>query len=183
MPVKHQMKLWVVVLAAVISYGIVFLILAQQNHGAGNIAENQTPDVLAAATFYDADGKPATLADFKGKPLLVNLWATWCPPCVGELPSLDKLQAKLRSRGLKVIAISMDRGDDMKPVTAFLRKQRIEHLNVYWDKDHQVMENWHAEDLPVSYLISRDGKVMKKYEGPYIWDKGEMLTAVEALTK
>ena len=183
MPVKHQMTFWVVVLAAVVSYGIVFLILAQQGAPQKNIVENQASQTLPAVTFYDSDGKPATLADFKGQPLVVNLWATWCPPCVGELPSLDKLQAKMRAKGLKVIAISMDKGNGMETVTKFLHKQRIEHLTPYWDKDRQVMEAFNIEDLPVSYLVSRDGTIVKKYEGPYAWDKGETLKAVTALVK
>jgi hypothetical protein len=77
----------------------------------------------------------------------------------------------------------MDHGDDMTHISAYLHKQRIEHLTPYWDKDRAVAEAWHAEDLPVSYFISKDGKVVKKYEGPYVWDKGEMLKAVEDFVK
>ncbi len=183
MAVKHQMKLWVVALAALLSYGIVLSILSQQQAPQQNIAENQAPDALPAASFYDAAGKAVTLADFKGHPVLVNLWATWCPPCVAELPSLDKLQAKLKNKGLIVVAISMDHGDDMTPIAKFLHKQRIEHLSPYWDKDRAVSEAWHAEDLPVSYFIGKDGKVVKKYEGTFTWDKGEMYRAVEAFVK
>ena len=181
MPVKHQMQIWVVLLAALLSYGIVFLILSQQSTPEKNIVENQAAQMLPAVTFYGADGKVATLADFKGQPLIVNLWATWCPPCLGEMPSLDKLQAKMKKKDLKVVAISMDRGDTLAVVTKFLRKKRIEHLAPYWDKDRQVMEAWHVENLPVSYLISRDGKIIEKYEGPVVWDKGDVLKDVQRL--
>ena len=182
MPVKHQMTVWVVVLAAALSYGIVFLILAQQDTPQKNIVENQAVQSLPALTFYDAAGKAATLADFKGQPLVVNLWATWCPPCVGELPSLDRLQAKMKGK-LKVVTISTDRGDDMSAVTKFLHKQRIEHLSPYWDKDRQAMEAFEADNLPVSFLVSRDGTIIKRLDGPAVWDKGDMLKDIQALAK
>lgn len=181
MRVKPQMALWVVALAALLSYGIVSLILSHRDTARVNISENQDLITLPAATFYAADGKKVTLEDFKGKPVLVNLWATWCPPCVGELPSLERLQGKLRKQGLVVVAISLDRGEDMTAVTKFLDKNRIEHLSPYWDKDREVLEKWHAEDLPVTYFISRDGSVRKKFEGPFVWDKGKMLKAVEEM--
>lgn len=183
MPVKHQMTVWVVVLAAALSYGIVFLILSQQSTPQSNIVENQAPQALPAVRFYDAKGAAATLADFKGQPMVINLWATWCPPCVGELPSLDRLQAKMKSKGLKVIAISMDKGDNMDAVTKFLQKRRIEHFAPYWDKDRQVMEAFEVENLPVSFLVSRDGKIVKRLEGPAVWDKGDALKSVQELLK
>ncbi|TAL31690.1 MAG: TlpA family protein disulfide reductase [Alphaproteobacteria bacterium] len=181
MRVKPQMALWVVALAALLSYGIVSLILSHRDAGRVNISENQDLKSLPAAAFYDASGKKVTLDDFKGQPVLVNLWATWCPPCVGELPSLERLQGKLRKQGLVVVAISMDRGEDMTAITKFLDKNRIEHLTPYWDKDREVLENWHAENLPVSYLIGRDGTVRKKFEGPAVWDRGEMLKMVQGM--
>jgi thiol-disulfide isomerase/thioredoxin len=183
MAVKPQMTIWVVALAAVLTYGIVYLILSHQDNNQAIIAENQTPQTLPKAYFYEPGGSKLSLADFKGRPVIVNLWATWCPPCIAELPSLDKLQAKMTGKGLAVVAIALDRGEDMTPVTDFLRKQRIEHLTPYWDKDRQVREAWNAENLPVSYLIDRNGVIVKKLEGTFVWDKGEMLKTVRKLVK
>ncbi|MEZ0225726.1 MAG: TlpA family protein disulfide reductase [Alphaproteobacteria bacterium] len=177
------MALWVVALAALLSYGIVSLILSHRDASRGDIAENQSVTALPAAVFYEASGKKVTLDDFKGQPVLVNLWATWCPPCVGELPSLDKLQAKLKSSGLVVLAISLDRGEDMTAITQFLGKHRIEHLTPYWDKDHEVRDQWESENLPVTWFISRDRKLRMKFEGPYAWDQGKMLKTIQGLVK
>jgi len=181
MRVKPQIALWVVALAALLSYGIASLILSHRDTGRVEISENQDLKSLPVAAFYDASGKKVTLADFRGQPVLVNLWATWCPPCVGELPSLERLQGKLKKQGLAVVAISMDRGENMDAITRFLAKNRIEHLTAYWDKDREVIEKWHAEDLPVTYFISRDGSVRKKFEGPFVWDKGRMLKTVQEM--
>jgi thiol-disulfide isomerase/thioredoxin len=181
MRVKPQMALWVVAMAALLSYGIVSLILSHRETTQTNISENQELKSLPAAVFFDAAGKKLTLADFKGRPVLLNLWATWCPPCVGELPSLDKLQAKLKKEGLAVVAISMDHTDDMKAITAFLDKHRIEHLAPYCDRDREVAEKWDAQTLPVTWFIGRDGTVKKKFEGPYFWDQTEMVKTVQGL--
>lgn len=181
MRVKPQMALWVVALAALLSYGIVSLILSQRDASRADIVENQVLKTLPTAFFYEASGNKVTLDEFRGQPVLVNLWATWCPPCVGELPSLERLQGKMKPQGLKVVAISMDRGEDMTAVTTFLHKNRIEHLTPYWDKDRDVLEKWDAESLPVSYLISRDGGVVKKFEGPFDWDKPQMIRTLQEM--
>jgi thiol-disulfide isomerase/thioredoxin len=128
-------------------------------------------------------GKKMSLADFKGKAVIVNLWATWCPPCVAELPSLDRLQGKMKDKGLVIIPISMDRGDSIAPVEKFLKKQGVMHLSLYWDKDHQIPEAWRYDGIPVSFLVAKDGHLVKKVEGNYVWDKGTMLKMAEDLSR
>jgi thiol-disulfide isomerase/thioredoxin len=179
--VKLQMKLWVVALAALVSYGIVTCILSYQADNREN--KPAASETLPKAYFFDASGKKVTLADFSGRPVLVNLWATWCMPCVAELPALDRLQAKLRDTKLAVVIISMDRGENMNPVKEFLEKHRIEHLSPYWDKDREVMTQWTHAGLPVTFLIDREGRLAGKYEGPFEWDQGRMLKTVEDLAR
>lgn len=139
------------------------------------------------AVFYDAAGKKFTLADFRGKVLLVNLWATWCPPCVAELPSLDVLQAKLHKKNFMVVAISLDRADisldraDIKTVTDFLEARKVERLTAYWDKDRDIPLKWKYAGVPVSFLIDAEGNVIEQIEGAREWHEGEIFDKISRL--
>lgn len=137
---------------------------------------------LAPVTFYDAEGKVATLGDFKGQVVLVNLWATWCPPCIAELPSLDLLQAKLRDAGLKVLPISMDR-KPVAEVAAFLEARNVEQMTLYIDTDRDIARHWAYGALPASYLIGRDGRVIEVFMGPREWTKGEVFEKIKSALK
>jgi len=137
---------------------------------------------LAPVIFYDAAGKAATLADFKGQVVLVNLWATWCPPCIAELPSLDLLQARLRDAGLKVLPVSMDR-KPVAEVAAFLDARNVEQMTLYIDTDRDIARNWAYGALPASYLIGRDGKVIEVFMGPREWTKGAVFEKIKAALK
>src|SRR5207342_2804141 len=96
-----------------------------------------TPPQPAPQTgFTDSDGNPATLSDFKGKPTLVNLWATWCQPCLKEMPSLQRLQAKLAGR-LTIAAVSQDRAGG-KLVNPFVAEQNLQDLKIYLDPKGDV---------------------------------------------
>ncbi len=135
---------------------------------------------LPALTFVDRNGQPATLDQYRGKMVLVNLWATWCPPCVAELPSLEILHARLRDQGFAVVAISLDR-DDLGKVAAFWDARGIEQLDFHWDKDRQVPSKWTYEGIPTSYLLDRTGKVIKTYNGAYKWDEEEIFNEIAAI--
>lgn len=132
--------------------------------------------------FFTADDRKVTLADFKGKVILVNLWATWCPPCVVELPALDNLQAALKDKDFKIIAISMDQAP-ISTVTGFLQGRDITHLDVYYDKDKQIPLKWHYDGLPVSFLLDKNGVLIQQYEGPQAWDKGPIFEKIAGLFK
>ena len=114
-----------------------------------------------------ATGKPAKLADFKGKPLLVNLWATWCVPCVRELPTIDRLAAA--TPGLQVIAVSEDM-DGAKVVTPFLQKNGIKTLKPYHDRDNGLMLGLKEAGLPVTILYDKDGKEVWRMPGDLDWN-------------
>ena len=138
--------------------------------------------VLPEAFFTDAEGKKHTLADFKGKTILVNLWATWCPPCVAELPSLDMLQAKLDDKNFEVVAISLDRGD-IKIVTDFLTARGADHLKPYQDSTREISMKWKYSGVPVSFLIGADGNVIAQYDGPLEWHQGPVFDEVSRAVK
>jgi thiol-disulfide isomerase/thioredoxin len=119
------------------------------------------------AKFEDlADGAEKTLADFKGKPLLVNLWATWCVPCVKELPTLAKLGADAPG-GLQVVAISQDM-EGAKVVTPFLKDKGIA-IHPYHDRDNALMLALKEASLPVSILFDAEGKEVWRISGDLDW--------------
>lgn len=180
-----NLYLWVVAVTALLSYGIVSLILSHpfDNRENTGVAGTDAADykTLPEAYFFDEKDQKTTLADFRGNVVLVNLWATWCTPCVAELPSLDKLQAKLDEKGLKIVAISMDRKGGMEEVKAFLAKHGADHLAPYLDKDRQILGNWKYEGIPVSFLIDAQGRLRETLAGPYEWDTPKMVAKVAAL--
>jgi len=127
-------------------------------------------------TFTDRSGKDVTLADFHGKFLLVNLWATWCAPCVAEMPSLLKLQGKVG--GLTILAVSEDRrGAEL--VDPFIAKHGLDGLAIYLDPKNGLTNALHVDGLPTSYLVDRDGRILGKVEGAALWDAGDMVKLVE----
>ena len=123
-----------------------------------------------AAEFRNPDGGKMTLASFKGTPVLVNLWATWCAPCVKELPTLDKLAAQHRADGaLGVVAVSQDSGDQTG-VVAFLKKLNAADLGAYHDPDMHLSGALGPDVvLPTSILIDANGKEVWRYVGDLDW--------------
>lgn len=160
---------------------VVLALIAGYMLTSGIYAKNKpVPGALPALTFVDHNGQTTSLQQFRGKMVLVNLWATWCPPCVAELPSLEMLNARLRDKGFAVVAISLDKGDIAK-VTDFWQAREIEQLDFYWDKDGQVPRRWRYEGIPTSYLLDRTGKVIKTYNGAYKWDEDEIFNDIAAI--
>ena len=120
-------------------------------------------------TFRDPEGQDTSLAEFKGKPLLVNLWATWCAPCVKELPTLDALAD--RPGAPQVLALSQDMGDQAK-VQAFLADKKI-GLEAYQDAEMAMSAALGANILPTTVLYGSDGKEIWRYTGDLDWTGGE----------
>jgi len=119
-----------------------------------------------SATFLDPEGEPVSLADFKGKPLLVNLWATWCAPCVAEMPTLDAL-AK-REGGLQVLAVSQDL-DGRAKVDAFFAERGFEKLEPYLDPELKLMTELGIATLPTTILYNADGKEVWRMTAKEDW--------------
>ena len=127
------------------------------------------PDV----SFNNPDGGEMTLAKFKGVPVLVNLWATWCAPCVKELPTLDRLsQSHDQDGALGVVAISQDMGPHPS-VVAFLHSHQIKSLGAYHDPKMALSSKLGAEVLPTSILFDAEGREVWRYVGDLDWTGAE----------
>ncbi len=123
-------------------------------------------------------GRNLTEKNFGGKLLLVNFWASWCPPCVEETPSLDQLQRQLGPNGLVVLAISVDK--DAAAYRRFLAQQRVSFLTAR-DGEQKINADYGTFQYPESYLIDTNGKVVEKIIGPRDWAEPAMLTHVQSL--
>jgi len=124
-----------------------------------------------AVTFNDADGNAMGLGNFTGKPTLVNLWATWCAPCVKELPTLDRL-AQAQGGNMNVVAISQDDGPHAS-VVAFLQANKITHLGAFQDPKLALSGALEAPVLPTTVLLDGNGKEVWRYVGDLDWTSGE----------
>jgi thiol-disulfide isomerase/thioredoxin len=125
------------------------------------------------ATFTGADGRDVHLSDFSGRPLLVNIWATWCAPCKVEMPTLDRLSA-LEEGNISVIAVSQDL-QGRKPVLAFFAENGFENLEPYTDSDNQLLGSFGGNlKLPTTILYNASGTEVWRVEGGVEWDDAEM---------
>ena len=124
---------------------------------------NPAPDLL----FEDGEGQPVRLSVFRGRPVLVNLWATWCGPCVVEMPSLDAL-AQRAGPGLEILAISQDL-DGRQKVTDFFAAHHFQRLEPYLDPQMQLMPALGLDTLPTTILYDRDGREVWRMTGMADW--------------
>jgi thiol-disulfide isomerase/thioredoxin len=125
------------------------------------------------AVFTGADGRDVTLTDFAGRPLLVNIWATWCAPCKAEMPTLDAL-AVLEEGSVSVIAVSQDL-EGRTPVRAFFDKAGIANLEPYTDRDNALLSAFDNNiALPTTILYDSQGREVWRVMGGVEWDDAEM---------
>ena len=142
----------------------------------------KTPEPLPDVSFLNADGKPMTLADFKGRTVLLNLWATWCAPCRKEMPDLDKLQKELGSAMFEVVAVSVDR-QGVDAARKFLDSIKIENLKFYIDPTARAASTLRAVGMPTTILIDKEGREIGRLVGPAEWHSADAKRLVEASLK
>lgn len=143
---------------------------AAANEPAKGVDRSHRGTPAPAIVFKDPDGQDTSLAAFAGKPVLVNLWASWCAPCVKELPTLDKL-SRAREGTLKVLAINEDNGPTAS-VVAFLQSNRIVNLDPFQDPK-MAFSGSLAPVLPTSILYDATGKEVWRYVGDLDWTSAE----------
>jgi thiol-disulfide isomerase/thioredoxin len=134
-----------------------------------------------AAVFNGTDGQKHTLASFKGHYVLLNLWATWCAPCVKELPALAELQGAMADGRLRVVAVDVARGTPAD-AAAFLKSHDASRLTPYIDPDLALMRAFGAYGLPLTILIDDKGREIARSVGPADWSAPESIEYFKALT-
>jgi thiol-disulfide isomerase/thioredoxin len=129
-------------------------------------------------SFVDLAGNPVSLSEFAGKNVLVNFWATWCAPCVREMPSLERMQSRFGDK-IAVVAISEDRGGS-KTVEPFIGKLGLKSVKIYLDPKSAVERAFKVQGLPTSFLIDRQGRILGRVEGAAEWDSPELLQVLKS---
>jgi thiol-disulfide isomerase/thioredoxin len=150
---------------------------APQDAALGEFTPLDPPRPAPQLAFAERGGEARQLADFRGHWVLVNLWATWCAPCVREMPSLDRLQAQLGGR-LHVLAISEDR-KGAEVVEPFLGKLDLKEMTIYLDPAANAQRAFKIRGLPTSLLIDPSGMMRGQLEGAADWDSPAMLALIE----
>ncbi len=134
----------------------------------------EAPKPVPPLAFTDGEGRRVDLSAFSGKLVLLNLWATWCGPCVKEMPSLDRLQATLGGDAFQVVALSLDRGG-RAAVEPFYRKTGVANLALYLDPGSASMQALGLRGLPTTLLVDQEGRELGRVEGAVEWDAPEVV--------
>jgi len=144
-----------------------------------NFIIHDAPKPIAAIQFEDTDGRSRSLSDFRGKVVLLNIWATWCTPCRREMPTLDRLQTALGGADFEVVALSIDRR--MDAVRKFFAEIGIQRLAMYLDSLAKATRQLGAVGLPTTLLIDREGREIARLIGPAEWDSPEIAALISCV--
>lgn len=145
-----------------------------------NSIVHNTPKAVASIRFEDEGGRTRSLADFKGKAVVLNIWATWCVPCRREMPALDRLQAAVGGPDLEVVPVSIDRGG-IDAVRKFYAEINVRSLAVYVDKSGQILRDVGAVGLPTTLIVNRNGEEIGRVVGPAEWDTAEIMQFLRSI--
>ena len=137
-------------------------------------ARAAAPKDVPALEFVDGAGRTRSLADFKGRLVLLNLWATWCAPCREEMPALDRLQAKLGGPRFEVVALSIDQ-QGPQAARKFYSEVGVKSLALYVDRSAQAAFKLGAVGLPSTLLVDARGREIGRHVGPAKWDSPEVI--------
>lgn len=154
---------------------------AKSGHMAAFVTK-KTPEALPDIEFTDGAGKPVKLSDFKGRTVLLNLWATWCAPCREEMPALNRLQQELGSDAFEVVALSLDR-QGLEASKKFLDEVKATALKVYVDATAKQGTALKLVGMPTTILINKDGLEVGRLAGPAEWDSADAKALIQGAIK
>lgn len=157
---------------------VIFLALALSSTAfADTPGEVEIGGYLREARLHGLFGKTKKFSDYKGKPLIINVWASWCGPCRAEMGSLERLARRYNGKQFNVIGISTD--DDHKAAAAFIRQSKISFEN-FIDSNVFLENMLGANTIPLTILVDAQGRVLEKARGAYEWDSPEIVNAIAA---
>ena len=166
---------------------ILFVMLCLSAWGDCAIAEDSVKSfrllntsVSAPETKFSDGNKKVSLDSFRGRTVILNFWATWCSPCLKEMPSLERLSTKLAKDNLVVVAVSQDDGGQAQ-VKPFLEKLKLKAMVVLYDYDKKAFRDFAIRGLPTSFVISPEGKILARVEGSIEWDEQAVINKINGL--
>jgi thiol-disulfide isomerase/thioredoxin len=145
-----------------------------QDFAKGGLAklEASAPNRTAPTIPFESRGAKVMPADFKGRVLVLNLWATWCAPCIKELPALDRLQGAFKTTDLVVVAVSQDK-DGWAAVDKLWPKLKLKNIDSYLDENGTYIDNFRTPGLPLTVIYDRQGREIARMMRPVAWDGPE----------
>jgi cytochrome c biogenesis protein CcmG, thiol:disulfide interchange protein DsbE len=143
-------------------------------HDADKIISVKAPDFI----LRDMQGKDIALSSLKGKVVLLNFWATWCPPCKAEMPAMNKLYNEIKARGFEVVAVSTD--NSLSTIRDYLAKNRVD-FPILHDEKKSVSKQYRVFSMPTTFLIDRNGTIVEKFYGEYDWTDSDVRKQIEKL--
>ena len=199
-------QLWIAALSALAAFAAVYVIAGRpDNEGGADLSPpksesgapasggnklstgamttfvfKEPPAPLPEVQFVNADGKPVSLKDWRGKVVLLNLWATWCAPCRGEMPALDRLQSALGSDKFEVVALAIDKSG-LAGARKFLDETKAQMLKLYADPTARLGNEFKVVGMPTSILIDKEGHEVGRLIGPAEWDTPEAKRLIQSL--
>ena len=175
---RNEMTLRIAALLAAVA--LVIAAASTVYYASSSPAKGATAKEVPGLQFQDGDGRTRSLAEFRGRVVLLNIWATWCTPCREEMPALDRLQAKLGGPEFEVVALSIDRqGSDV--VRRFFADVGVKSLRIYIDPSAQSMSRLGAVGVPITLLIDREGREIGRRAGPAKWDAAQNIDDLRRL--
>lgn len=172
---KSGMNYRAVVLFLSIITAFAILYVLQEKDSIFNVANRLPLNVGAPApdfAFPGLDGKMVKLTDYRGKVVFINIWATWCPPCVEEMPSMQKLYKELEGKGFEILAVSID-SLGLKVVAPFVKKYKLT-FPALLDPEGSIQDLYRTSGIPESFIIDKKGIIAKKVIGPLDWTRPEI---------
>ena len=151
--------------------------VAVSTGGLSNYVPAKELKPVPAVQFMDETGRVMTLEDFRGRVVVLNLWATWCTPCVAEMPMLDRLQKQLEGKDAEVVALSIDRGGQ-QAVKEFYERIGVKRLKIYVDPTMRAQTGLGTLGLPTTLIIDREGRERGRLMGAAEWDNAAAVKLV-----
>lgn len=142
--------------------------------GLSNLLPAEPPKPVPQTPFFDMDGNQVTIADYRGKAIILNFWATWCPPCVAEMASLDRLQGELAGSNMEVLALNEDRNGE-EAASAFFEERGLSHLRILIDHDMKLSRAVGVSGMPTTLLINENGEEIAAVLGEAEWDSPDII--------
>jgi peroxiredoxin len=154
------------------------LLLSSLVQATGDLTPLPDKPVAHDFSLRDMDGKLHRLSDYRGKPVIVNFWATWCPPCRRELPSMNRAWSRVKQQGIVMLAINV--GEDEDTIFPFMADYPID-FPVLLDMDGETIKRWPVKGLPTTFVIDPRGRIVYQAVGGREWDDKKLLDKVREL--